>query len=87
MARMYGLGQAEIELGKFIARKRHHVTVFTKFGAGAPAYSATIRRLQAIPRWLFQRIPALKKTVVQHLLSSWCGAQLLARICTEKPVA
>jgi aryl-alcohol dehydrogenase-like predicted oxidoreductase len=58
---MYGLGEAEAELGKFISQKRDEETVFTKFGIHAPKYPAILMHLQSVPRWLFRRIPALKR--------------------------
>ncbi|MET0558981.1 MAG: aldo/keto reductase [Solirubrobacterales bacterium] len=59
VARMYGLGMAEAELGRFVAgRRREQVTIATKFGIdpGSPRMA----RLQAPARFALARVPALR---------------------------
>jgi len=59
VARMYGLGMAEAELGRFaIGRRREQITIATKFGidAGSPR----LARLQAPARLALAKVPALR---------------------------
>jgi D-threo-aldose 1-dehydrogenase len=62
VARMYGLGAAERELGRYLRGRRHEVTVATKFGLGAGAAGA-FARAQAPARALLARFPALRRRV------------------------
>ncbi len=57
-ARMYGLGMAEAELGRFARGRRDEITIATKFGIepGAPR----LARLQAPARAAVARVPALR---------------------------
>jgi D-threo-aldose 1-dehydrogenase len=58
VARMYGLGMAEAELGLFARGRREQVTIATKFGIepGSPR----LARLQAPARAALTRLPALR---------------------------
>jgi D-threo-aldose 1-dehydrogenase len=58
VARMYGLGMAESELGRFARGCREQVTIATKFGIepGSPR----LARLQAPARAAISRLPALR---------------------------
>jgi aryl-alcohol dehydrogenase-like predicted oxidoreductase len=58
VARMYGLGMAESELGRFARGRREQVTIATKFGIepGSPR----LARLQAPARAALARLPALR---------------------------
>jgi aryl-alcohol dehydrogenase-like predicted oxidoreductase len=58
LARMYGLGMAESELGRFARGRREQVTIATKFGIepGSPR----LARLQAPARAAISRLPALR---------------------------
>lgn len=58
VARMYGLGMAESELGRFARGRRGQVTIATKFGIepGSPR----LARLQAPARAALARLPALR---------------------------
>lgn len=59
VARMYGLGMAEAELGRFAAgRRREQITIATKFGIdpGSPR----LARLQGPARFALARVPALR---------------------------
>lgn len=58
VARMYGLGMAESELGLFARGRREQITIATKFGIepGSPR----LARLQAPARAALTRLPALR---------------------------
>lgn len=58
VARMYGLGMAEAELGRFARGRREEIAIATKFGIepGAPR----LARLQAPARAAVARMPALR---------------------------
>jgi aryl-alcohol dehydrogenase-like predicted oxidoreductase len=58
VARMYGLGMAEAELGLFARGRREQITIATKFGIepGSPR----LARLQAPARAAIARLPALR---------------------------
>ena len=58
VARMYGLGMAEAELGLFARGRREQITIATKFGIepGSPR----LARLQAPARAALARLPALR---------------------------
>jgi aryl-alcohol dehydrogenase-like predicted oxidoreductase len=58
VARMYGLGMAESELGRFARGRREQVTIATKFGIepGSPR----LAHLQAPARAALARLPALR---------------------------
>ncbi len=58
LARMYGLGMAEAEVGRF-ARGREGVTIATKFGIEPPA--PAMARLQAPARAAIAALPALRE--------------------------
>jgi len=60
VARMYGLGMAEAELGRFaVGRRREQITIATKFGIdpGSPR----LARLQGPARFAMARMPALRE--------------------------
>jgi len=62
VARMYGLGAAEGELGRFTARRRDEVTISTKFGID-PSAPARLARFQAPARAAIARLPALRAAI------------------------
>lgn len=64
VARMYGLGVAEQELGEFVRGKRDQVTIATKFGIDVAGPTRWLGPIQAPVRWLFARYPSLKKTAI-----------------------
>lgn len=67
IARIYGLGQAEAELGKFLQTvDRDTVTVATKFGLDAVGAARRLGRLQAPARALLRKAPALRRAVKRH---------------------
>ncbi|MGA9286104.1 MAG: aldo/keto reductase [Solirubrobacteraceae bacterium] len=63
VARMYGLGAAEGELGRFARGRRDQVVIATKFGIEPPPTSGRLARLQGPARWLLARYPALRSYV------------------------
>lgn len=60
VARMYGLGAAEGELGRFIADRRDQITLATKFGIEPTGSFGRLARVQAPARALIARFPALR---------------------------
>jgi D-threo-aldose 1-dehydrogenase len=67
IARMYGLGMAEAELGAFLRMvDRDAVTVATKFGIDASGAARRLGRLQAPARALLRKAPAVRRAVKRH---------------------
>lgn len=63
-ARMYGLGMAEVELGKFLRTfDRDSVTVATKFGIDVGGAAKRLARFQAPARALLRMAPGLRAAV------------------------
>ncbi len=60
VARMYGLGTAERELGRFARGRRDSVVIATKFGIEPASAPGQLARLQGPARWLLARYPALR---------------------------
>ncbi len=63
VARMYGLGQAEGELGRFLKGRRDSVTVATKFGIEPKAAVGAVARFQGPLRASLERFPAARRAV------------------------
>ncbi len=64
VARMYGLGEAERELGRFArGARREELVIATKFGIEAAGAASRLARLQAPVRSLLARSPALRARV------------------------
>lgn len=63
VARMYGLGEAERELGRFARGRREQLTIATKFGIEASAASGRLARFQGPARRLLARYPRLRAQV------------------------
>jgi aryl-alcohol dehydrogenase-like predicted oxidoreductase len=66
VARMYGLGAAEGELGRFVGPRRDEVVIATKFGIEANAASGRLARVQGPLRGLLARHPTLRALVKRH---------------------
>jgi D-threo-aldose 1-dehydrogenase len=67
IARMYGLGRAETELGAFLRTvDRGSVTIATKFGIDAADAARLFSRFQAPARALLQISPALRRAAKRH---------------------
>jgi D-threo-aldose 1-dehydrogenase len=60
-ARSYGLGDAEREVGRFLARHRGHVTVATKFGMRVSRTGSLLKPLQTAARRVVGMFPTLRK--------------------------
>jgi hypothetical protein len=61
LARMYGLGATEAELGRFARGRRGEIGIATKFGIEPP--SPLLARAQAPARLAMAKLPALKRTL------------------------
>lgn len=66
VARMYGLGAAEGELGRFARGKRHQISIATKFGIEPNGKIGRLAPLQAPARALLARFPALRARVKRN---------------------
>lgn len=66
LARMYGLGAAEGEFGKFARGHRDELVVATKFGIQPASASGRVARLQGPVRGLVARYPALRSFAKRH---------------------
>src|SRR5262245_6877622 len=71
VARMYGLGLAEKELGEFIRSKRDEVVVATKFGIEPQGAVGYVARLQSPIRWLFKRFPGIRAMATRSAQQSY----------------
>ena len=60
-ARSYGLGDAEREVGRFVARHREHVTAATKFGMRLSRTGSLLKPLQTAARRVIGVFPGLRK--------------------------
>ena len=60
VARMYGLGAAEGELGRFVRGRREEIAIATKFGIEPGGAFGRLAPLQAPARALVGRFPALR---------------------------
>lgn len=65
VARMYGLGASEKELGHFIRSRRSRVTIATKFGIEPTLATHCMAYIQSPVRWLFTRFPGLKTVATE----------------------
>ena len=63
VARLYGLGAAEAELGRALRGRRDEVTIATKFGLDAPGAVRWLGRLQAPARAVLARSSATREAV------------------------
>jgi D-threo-aldose 1-dehydrogenase len=67
-ARSYGLGDAEREVGRFVARHRGHVTVATKFGMRLSRTGSLLKPLQTAARRVVGMFPGLRKQLRRRQL-------------------
>lgn len=63
VARMYGLGAAEAELGSFARGRRDELTIATKFGIDPGSGVGRLARFQAPARAALARMPRLRAAV------------------------
>jgi D-threo-aldose 1-dehydrogenase len=61
VAPLYGLGQAETELGQFLRGRRDTATVTTKFGLDPAAGMSAVRVVQGVARRLVGAVPPIKR--------------------------
>jgi D-threo-aldose 1-dehydrogenase len=61
VAPMYGLGLAESELGRFAKRRRHSITITTKFGIRPTTGAKALGRVQGPARRVLEASPALRR--------------------------
>ena len=61
VAPLYGLGQAETELGQFLRGRRDTVTVTTKFGLDPAVGMSAVRVVQGMARLLVNAVPPIKR--------------------------
>jgi len=75
VARMYGLGAAEAELGRALQGRRDQVTIATKFGIDASGALRWLGRLQAPARALLARSSATR-TAVRRRRETFAGPRV-----------
>jgi hypothetical protein len=63
LARMYGLGVAEGEVGRFVAGRRDEVLIATKFGIDPSGPARRLARYQAPARAAIGRLPTLRAAI------------------------
>jgi len=66
VARMYGLGAAEGELGRFARGRRDQISIATKFGIEPSGKIGRLAPMQAPARALLARFPALRARVKRN---------------------
>jgi aryl-alcohol dehydrogenase-like predicted oxidoreductase len=81
VARSYGLGGAEAELGRFARGRRDQLVVATKFGIAVDARAGRLRAVQGIARRVLAAVPALRSAVRAR------GGALLAPRCYDAATA
>jgi D-threo-aldose 1-dehydrogenase len=65
-APLYGFGEAERTLGRFLSGRRHKITLTTKFGLQAAPLAARLAILQRVARRALQLYPALRTVAVRN---------------------
>lgn len=65
-APVYGFGESERTLGRFLVRRRQQVTVTTKFGLQASPVAARLAVFQRIGRRALRMLPALRRVAVRN---------------------
>lgn len=65
-APLYGFGESERALGRFVQRHRSQVTLTTKFGLQPSALAARLVVLQGLARRAIRLLPALRRTAVRN---------------------
>jgi D-threo-aldose 1-dehydrogenase len=63
VARMYGLGKVESEVGAFIRGRREHFVLATKFGIEVKQASRIASAVQGVGRRVIAMLPALRRAV------------------------
>lgn len=72
VARLYGVGQAEAELGRFARARRSDITIATKFGIEPRKGLSPLGRFQGPARAVLARFPALRLAIKRrgHLMDA-----------------
>lgn len=83
VAPMYGYGEAESCLGEFLGRRRHEVTVTTKYGIAPPKRGGALRAVRRIVGPVVQHLPALKKRL-QRTAGAMAAPASKARFSAEE---
>lgn len=65
-APIYGFGESERALGRFLKGRRHEVTLTTKFGLQPSRLAAQLRVFQRAGRRILAAFPAVKRAAVAH---------------------
>jgi aryl-alcohol dehydrogenase-like predicted oxidoreductase len=73
VARLYGLGAAEQELGEFIRTRRNQVIVATKFGIESQRAIGYLASLQSPVRWLFKKFPSVRAMAARRVVQQSSG--------------
>lgn len=63
VARMYGLGRVESEVGRFLRGRRDKVVVATKFGIEVKPVTGAAAAIQVIGRYVLNKVPFLRAQV------------------------
>jgi D-threo-aldose 1-dehydrogenase len=82
VARMYGLGAAETEVGRFARGRRDQIVIATKFGIEANAPSRLVALVQGPARRLVARYPKLR-AYLKHSSESFHQRRYDARAARE----
>src|SRR5579884_3484153 len=64
-APLYGFGESERALGRFLQRRRSQVTLTTKFGLQPSALAAHLVVFQSAARRALELVPALRRAAVR----------------------
>lgn len=65
-APLYGFGESERTLGRFLRGRRHNITLTTKFGLQAAPLAARLAVFQRLGRRAFELFPALRRAAVRN---------------------
>jgi aryl-alcohol dehydrogenase-like predicted oxidoreductase len=65
-APIYGFGESERALGRFLVQQRHRVTVTTKFGLQTSGLAAHLAWMQRAGRRVIQWFPTLRRVAVRN---------------------
>jgi aryl-alcohol dehydrogenase-like predicted oxidoreductase len=77
-APLYGFGESERALGRFLRGRRSKVTLTTKFGLQPSALAARLALLQGVARRAIAFFPALRRTAVRNS-SAFSAAPFFSR--------
>ena len=72
-APIYGLGESERQLGRFLLERRHEVTLTTKFGLQTSPLAARLAVFQGIARRALRALPALRGAAVRNAKSLYAA--------------